>query len=794
MVMIMIPARLLTILAAMMTAGLVWYVAHAYPFNTHEKDSVSLAGAPPQYLKFTAGDTISQSFSPQQTPISAVSVYAANDRLTNQKLRISLTSPLGQELTAGHTVRPSYRDGQLKLTFPIPWLATELAHPLIVRLKHNGGDPLYLVATTENAYREGHLAYNNQPQPELDLSLTTSQPAPITPAAGRGVMSGLSVMLGALIIHLIPPKFKRTRWLAAGLLLLLITPLALGGFWQSRTMLGIDDWDYYFSVHEVLRRTVLTYHTLPFWNPYTCGGTAGWADPESPLLTPSFALELLFGVPLGLRLAIFLATATGAIGTLLLAKRLGLSVAASLIAAIAASFGSVNLLEIIEGHVNIFAAGWLPWIFWSWLGAYRIRRASLSPGVDGKTPGVSRRGGALLCGVFLALTFFQGGVYLLFYTTLAFVALIIMLKNHRSAFRITLTAGLWAACLAAVKLIPVLLWLQQFQDEAYAVSTNTLPYLHEIFLGRHPHGAEVLPDQGAGWHEYGAYIGPLVLSFGIISLVSYRRQRRIRLLTFIVLATTLLSAAGPALEPFFNTLPFIPRSTISRVIIFTVLAASLLAGHGIDQLIALLPRLRIIIPSLIGLVAVDLMSLAYPLSTQAFIVPRANVTIAPAAEPIAFTNRQYRTRLIGIDYPRTYLATLAGYGTLSYCTPLGPHPSVVTAGSEADASAVTATDPSRAAIKLHYWSPNRIHATADIFQPTDAVINTNYARGWKINGRPAQNIGGRVGLSLPIGQHNLTFRYRAPGFLPGLALSVAALLFAGRIGYRYFRFCTRQCG
>ena len=134
--------------------------------------------------------------------------------------------------------------------------------------------------------------------------------------------------------------------------------------------------------------------------------------PEFPIFSPTFLLELIFGVPLGIKFAISFSVAVTGIGMLILARRLGRSVEAGLIAALAVAFGTVSLLEITEGHVNVLAAMWIPWILWSW---HRMV-------VDNKKP--------TLCGIFLALTFLGGGIYLLMYTALAFIGLLLFARNR----------------------------------------------------------------------------------------------------------------------------------------------------------------------------------------------------------------------------------------------------------------------------------------------------------------------------------------------------------------------------
>lgn len=583
------------------------------------------------------------------------------------------------------------------------------------------------------------------------------------PGTLLGITAGIIFAVLILLIEIVP----RRKTTLAILALCCITPLALGGFWFSLDKLGISDWDYYFSYHHSVRETLTRYHVFPFWNPYTCGGTAGLADPEFPLFTITFLGELLLGIPDGLRLAIYISTAVGACGMFMLGKRLNLSTSAALLAALGTSFGSVNLLEIVEGHPNILAAMWIPWIFYSWYNAYRTGSKFLNKWT-------------ILCAMFLALTFYAGGIYLLMYTAMAFVALIIFCQNRRAAIVVTVSSGILALGLSAVKLVPVALWLSQFQDQAYASSINTLPYLHKILLGRYLHTAQdIIPNQGSGWHEYGAYIGPIILLLSVWGAVAnWRKNAIVRFLSVVAILALLISASGSLLKPFFDIAPFLPRSNISRFILFAVIPASLLSGFGLDAIRRRFPWKSVISVLIVGAAAVDVMSLSYPLSLQAFVLPDVFPAPSPAPSPIGYSARTFTIRHEGVDYTRAYAATKAGYGSLSYCSVLSPNPAVRTIHDEIDTGilSVKTTDGKDGTWQLESWNPNKVTATVTLPTEGQAILNANYAKGWRINGQPAKEIAGRVGIELPAGIHTLTFNYSTPGFTIGMLITAATIV------------------
>lgn len=581
----------------------------------------------------------------------------------------------------------------------------------------------------------------------------------------QGILAGIIFGLGAFGITLMP-KYK--YW-AASFLILLITPIALLPFFFSYGELGISDWDYYFSMHTNVRSTMLQYGQFPLWNPYTCGGTSALGDPEFPGFSPLFILELLFGTPTGLRLSIYASTAIGALGMLHFSRKLGIGVLGGLIASLGMSFGTVNLLEIVEGHQNILAAMYIPWVGYAWHSAYTHT-------------GIRRKIAIVAMAALLALMFFQGGLYLLMYLAGVFLAIPYLTPHPKRAWATLIPAGILSLGLAAIKIVPVLLWLQQFQDRMYASSAYTLSSIHNILLGRILYGPEnIIPNQGSGWHEYGAYIGPVVLLTACIGFVTYRKRRTVQILIIGATVAFYISSLGPYLKPFFDQMPFIPRSNISRVILLTVLPLSILAGYGIHTLETYSRWGRYAAVFLVTLAAIDIMSLAYPLSSQAFVLPHVAHPIPHAPYPIAYNPLDYKVRHNGVDYTRAYDATLQGYGNLTYCAVLGPQPSIHVITDIDGNRVLTFSEEIPATVSIETWSPNRSVFTVHSPKQTSVILNTNYAKGWYVNGSPAKEIGGRVGADIPTGTSTVEFSYTPPGVVAGIvitAISLALTLYA----------------
>src|SRR5690606_6972645 len=126
-----------------------------------------------------------------------------------------------------------------------------------------------------------------------------------------------------------------------------------------------------------------------------CGGNPLWAHPQGRFVAPSFALILLFGTPLGLKLQVTLALGVGLLGAWRLARRLGLEGGAALVPPAVFMLGGTYAFHLVGGQTHFLSMGLMPWV--------------LAP-LFGPAPTV-RRGVAAACA--LALLLLEGGIYTL---------------------------------------------------------------------------------------------------------------------------------------------------------------------------------------------------------------------------------------------------------------------------------------------------------------------------------------------------------------------------------------------
>ncbi len=167
--------------------------------------------------------------------------------------------------------------------------------------------------------------------------------------------------------------------------------------WSTPPPVGAgEDWDWQLTQIEVARRALLA-GQFPGWNPFTQGGQPLWANPE---LSP---LTVLLAIPLGtvpaMKAMVLLHLAVLCLGWALLARDLRIS---GVVAQLPALFclGSAFLAEfLMAAHIMFFAVAWLPLV---WLS--------------------HRRGKPHFAGLFLALSLYAGGHYIVFYGALLLAA------------------------------------------------------------------------------------------------------------------------------------------------------------------------------------------------------------------------------------------------------------------------------------------------------------------------------------------------------------------------------------
>jgi hypothetical protein len=360
----------------------------------------------------------------------------------------------------------------------------------------------------------------------------------------------------------------------AALSLYFVWPIVATG-----SRLGMDDWDAALFQHGAVLKAALEYGQLPFWNSWHCGGNVLWQNPQTALLTPAYALALIAGVPLALKLTVLLHYLAGFAGMHVLLRR-GLGVTSNLyVWFVAAMFTLAGgaALHVAVGHTTFLPYFYLPWILWLFIEA-------LSSGSFRHASGTA---------ALLALSIWNGGIYIAVMAAVALGIFAMIAGLCRRDWRpIVMVAfvGVLVALASAPKLLPVLIYAADPRKVDHRLmrpgpDVMSVEMLLTSFFEPFQFRRMRLGGMKYGWHEYGNYVGTvaILLAAGSVVTALARLRRREHWLGVSLAATTvalLFIAVGEfgALAPYslLQRLPGVAdlRIPARYLLPFTVFAAA----------------------------------------------------------------------------------------------------------------------------------------------------------------------------------------------------------------------------
>ncbi|MBI3255665.1 MAG: hypothetical protein HYZ63_01720 [Candidatus Andersenbacteria bacterium] len=717
-------------------------------------------------------EPVTQVFSATGQSIGGVVLYSRNEHINPHAIQIEVKNVSGKIIGQGRGTSAHVKDGHAAIRVTTNRLTPQPREKIsLVITSLSQGDAI--LATQDSEYTLGEIIASDS-HGAKNISFAIIYPTPFTDNAKQGAYLGLALGVALMILHSISshPRYQTYAWYLAAMMLVMGSLAVSVPLIWSTGIQGISDWDYRFSLNHIYRQTILEYHQVPLWNPYMCGGAAALGDPEFSIFTPTFLSILLLGVLPGYKVALIMSFIITSLGTLVLGKRLSFSPLGASLAALIFTFNGAIILKVVEGHVTIlFAYMWLPWVLWSYLAAYQsVSKARVAWLYT------------LSCATFLLCMLVSGGIYVLSYVLPLFGIVPLFTRQPGRAIRLTTSVLLLFLGLGAFQLLPTLYWVRQFPDPLYVNSTSTLAYLVDIFLQRNLHGAYILPQQLAGWHEYGAYIGYVTLFLALVGMATAPRHRVIRTMLILLPVTILVASSGPVLAPLFDAIPFIPRSNISRVAMLSVAILALMAGWGFTYLQK--KNLSTVALCLIAMaIPIDLFSYAHDNLAKTFSLPAVTTPIAPTPYPLAYTNRTFTVRSQGQDYERSYAYTKAGYGTFTFCTVIGPQ-ARVSLFEEKPTRPFAYDKDGNFTVAISNWSPNSFEASYEAQYPSLVTVNGNFAPGWETSVGIVKNRDGQMGLATLPGSHTAVVKYRPPGLRAGIRISLLTLIAAAILIWR----------
>jgi len=522
---------------------------------------------------------------------------------------------------------------------------------------------------------------------------------------------------------------------------------------------GVRDWDMFTTLAAVPAGTIVHYCQFPFWNPYLGGGNILFHHPQVAVLSPFLLFYLIFGAVVGLKLQVLVCYFLGFWGSHRLATSLGISRWAAMMTTLA-YFGSVHFaLHFAEGHISFTHFCFLPWFVYFVMNSSKNRRNVIS------------------AGVVLALIILGNSAAVVLLYTLLFSALffgLCSLETKKITYlKYLLVSVLAGLGLAAVKFVPTVAYMIQNKWEGNPDESIPITALASIFFGlKHSLFARNFPQQYWNWHEYGAYISPLLLLLAVIALFVHFRRHRIWLI--VALFFLLLGLGNFGLLSPWTLLTHLPGFSSARctgrAFHFVVLSVSILGGFGFDSIRerTVGHRRQKLLSSLLNAAAVVViftnLFLVWPIMSSAF-----------TREPKEIIRSPVFTHVIDRE-SRTYENYLANRGSL--VTPWVPayHPSRGLVGA-VDRVFMEHFLHGEAQVVNRRYTPNRIVYEIDGLEEGDMVISMGYDPGWRaVDGRRLWQEQGLITFAFQKGPQRVVLEYRPPYFLLGLAVSVITAL------------------
>ena len=571
---------------------------------------------------------------------------------------------------------------------------------------------------------------------------------------------------------------------------------------------GRQDWDQMEAHRYLVKKTLLRFHELPFWNPYACGGHPAWAgfESDSVVVAPWLPAYLTLSLPVALRVEIAVSALWGAIGAWLLASRFSRSYAACAFVVVVFAVNGRWTLQLTAGHAWHMVYAWMPWALF-----FFDRAVGAQPG-----RGPPRMRGAVWAGVCLAMMVYTGGIYPLPQTAVvlgAYAVIVAIATRSTRPLAALVVSGAVSVGLSAPKLLPTLDVMRRYGPANDSPESLTPEQLAELLTDRVQgfttgHGG--IGD--STWHEVGMYLGwAAVVAIGV-GVVAGRGVR-----------VTALKAIGLVLLAFGlgNFSPYAPWSLAHHLPVFSSQdvpyrwlypAALLLACAAVaafEQGMVRVGRARALLEvvALLGVawIARDIGTVArFPLEDHLHEGPPRNPestgpfhTETTLPKELEYQNTEWAPTALSAEIANVGVIEcntfhgLNNFGGLSSVVPgYDGRPTGLGARGVGDpeyhGEAYLADGVGTATISR--WSPNAVEVRVDGATPgQELVVNQNWDPGWSVNGVRALDHRDTVAARITTSSQTFEFHYLPPMWWAGwtlFAATVAALVYVRRVSRR----------
>ncbi|HVR29396.1 MAG TPA: YfhO family protein [Thermoanaerobaculia bacterium] len=366
-----------------------------------------------------------------------------------------------------------------------------------------------------------------------------------------------------------------------------------GAVSEERGIADLVDVSFQFEPWLLYLRSEWRSGRLPFWNPHQYSGAPFWSNGSS---APLFPLHLLFSalpLQLGFVALAWLRVVIGGFGAYRLARELGVSHRAALMAAVVYPLSGRLASFLLVSMSNGLAL--VPWVF---LGVERIARGRGGFGLLAAATGLQLLAGHPETAVFTALA---SGLYLLVRgcgDETAQLPAELSDRSRRAAARARLL-GVWSrfvaawavgAAISAVQTVPLAhtlfatdRWQEWTPGEPIPFATALTLWLRFLLPDAFGHGAEE-----TYWGPYSfvattVYAGALTLPLAVAGAALARRDRRVRGLLVMALVCLLAAFYQAGLREVLLAVPVLQKGLHHYLLLAVELGLALLAAKGFDR-------------------------------------------------------------------------------------------------------------------------------------------------------------------------------------------------------------------
>jgi hypothetical protein len=564
----------------------------------------------------------------------------------------------------------------------------------------------------------------------------------------------------------IPELPLSPRWIRFSSILALASILFFMVWWPMfRNYPGtpIEDGHYFFHQIEVSKAALRRYHEIPLWNPFDCKGIPMWDHPENITASPIFYLTLPFSAGVTIIVWNMAHVVVGFLGMWLLCRDdLKLSRAATFVAAVAWSFGTVHNQYAGE-HEAFISFYHAPLLLYAW------RRAEHS------------WDWAVGTGLLLALMVYDGATYPLPLTVVFLgIETLTRFTNPRRALRLAAAGaivGLVSFSVGASRILPI---QDQFAthnrvmeddfDNLARIKTWADMYLLRSSQWRaHIEGQQYVLGE---YHAYIGWLGLLLLMIGIVCAAS-ELWLLIVSLALVVLMLGHFAPNAPWTLLHAHVPPFKSMRVPARFRLLLAMPIAIYMAYAVDRLPLVFGR-YLGKPSLAAALRTALIGMGiFAAGDSAGLfteILEYRFLDAPPAEVYPSTRFYYGGADLSPDFannPRQNHAWLGCRAAWAYNFGANVWAGDVPQARAADDGAV---------VEVANRTHNTFTLDLDVTRPSRIYLNSAYDRGWKASAGFVVEDNHLLALDVVPGHYRVTMRYWPRRLTLGLSLSVIGLL------------------